>query len=99
MLSVSSQRCINSLPTDKILDCSKLKAFADDIVDVTKKLKFVVRSLENIVVKGEKCWLPAFSPFPTMFLKGFFPRVIKSPDCVVELNPFLQERTTDFSSK
>ena len=22
--------------------------------------------------KRRKCWLPAFSPFPTMFLKGFF---------------------------
>ena len=30
--------------------------------------------------KRRKCWLPAFSPFPTMFLKGFVPRVIKSGD-------------------
>ena len=22
--------------------------------------------------KGRKCWLPAFSPFPTMFSKGIF---------------------------
>ena len=33
--------------------------------------------------KRRKCWLPAFSPFPTMFSKGFFPRVIKSWDCEV----------------
>ena len=25
------------------------------------------KAFENIVGKGEKCWLPAFSPFPTMF--------------------------------
>ena len=25
-----------------------------------------------------KCWLPAFSPFLTMFSKGFFSRVVKS---------------------
>ena len=34
--------------------------------------------------KRRKCWLPAFSPFPTMFSEGFFPRVIKSWDCVVK---------------
>ena len=34
--------------------------------------------------KRRKCWLPAFSPFPTMFSKGFFFRVLKSPDRVVK---------------
>ena len=34
--------------------------------------------------KRRKCWLPAFSPFPTMFLKGFVVRVVKSRDCVVK---------------
>ena len=34
--------------------------------------------------KRRKCWLPAFSPFPTMFSKGFFFRVVKSWDYVVE---------------
>ena len=33
-------------------------------------------------VKRRKCWLPAFSRFPTMSLKGLFLRVIKSQDCV-----------------
>ena len=32
--------------------------------------------------KRRKCWLPAFSHFPTMFSKGFFLKVIKSWDCV-----------------
>ena len=27
---------------------------------------------ENIVGKRRKCWLPAFSPFPTMFSKVSF---------------------------
>ena len=35
--------------------------------------------MENIVGKGKKD-LPAFSPFPTMFSKGFFFRVVKSRD-------------------
>ena len=34
--------------------------------------------------KRRKCWLPAFSPFLTMFSKGFLFRVIKSLDCVVK---------------
>ena len=67
---------INPLPNDRFLDCSKLKAFADD----------------NCFWKGRKhcgkrrkCWLPAFSPFPTMFSsKGFYFKVVKSQDCVVK---------------
>ena len=34
--------------------------------------------------KKRDCWLPAFSPFPTMFPKGFSYRVVKSGDCVVK---------------
>ena len=41
-------------------------------------------SVENIVGKGKKCWLPAFSPFPTMFSRAFFFRVVKTQDCVVK---------------
>ena len=33
--------------------------------------------------KRRKCWLPAFSPSPTMFSKGFFFRFFKNRDCVV----------------
>ena len=51
---------------------------------MTKKLKFVSVRVENIVGKGEKCWLPVFSPFPTMFSKGFFCGVVKSLDCMVK---------------
>ena len=32
--------------------------------------------------KWRKCWLPAFSPFPTMFSKGFILRVVKTKECV-----------------
>ena len=45
------------------------------------------RKIENCLKKGRKhsgkrrkCWLPAFSPFPTMFSKCFFPKVVKSRD-------------------
>ena len=46
----------------------------------------VFDTIENIVGKGEKCWLPAFSPFPVMFLKGFFFGVVKSHDCMTKLS-------------
>ena len=44
---------LNSLPKDKILDRSKLKAFADDKINVNQKLKFDLGKVENIVGKGE----------------------------------------------
>ena len=32
--------------------------------------------------KRRKCWLPAFSPFPTMFSKALFYRMVKTRDGV-----------------
>ena len=76
----------NSLPNDKIIDCSKFKAFADDKIIVTQELKYGFGKLENIVGNGEnrKCWLSAFSPFPTMFSKTFFSRGVRSQYCLVQ---------------
>ena len=34
--------------------------------------------------KGEKFWLPAFSPFPMIFPKDFFFKIVKSRDSVVK---------------
>ena len=61
-----------------------MEAFADNKINVTEKLKFLLKQVENIVGKGEKCWLPAFSPFLTVFSKVFFSKVIKSRHCVVK---------------
>ena len=58
---------LNSLPNDKNLDWSNFRAFADDKINVNEKLKSGLKRVENFVGKGEKWWLPAFSPFPTMF--------------------------------
>ena len=44
---------LNSLPNDKILDWSKLKALADDNINLAEKLKFVLERVENIAGKGE----------------------------------------------
>ena len=68
----------NSLSNDKILDLSKLKAFADENLDVNEKLKFALERVENIVGKGENAGYQHFLLFPTMFSKGFF---LKSTDC------------------
>ena len=51
---------LNSLPNDKILDLLKLEAFADDKLNVTEKLKFVLGRVENIVGKGENAGYQRF---------------------------------------
>ena len=43
---------INSLPHNKILDLSKLKAFADDKINVTNNSKFAYVRIKNYVGKG-----------------------------------------------
>ena len=68
----------NSLQNSKILDVTKLKAFADDKLNVVKMMICFFDSVENCG-KGRKCWL--FSPFPKVFSKAFF-RVVKSWECV-----------------
>ena len=44
---------------------------------MTQKLKCNLGQVGNVVEKGEKCWLQAFSPNTTMFSKSFSPRGIK----------------------
>ena len=75
---------VNSLPNDKILDQPKFKTFADDKINVTEKLKFVSGRVENILGKGENADYHHFSPFPTMFSKGFFYMAVKNRECVVK---------------
>ena len=60
---------INSLPNDKILHWSKLKAIADDKINVIEKLKCVKRWVENIVEKGENAGYQHFLLFPQCFQK------------------------------
>ena len=51
----------------QIPDSSNLKAFADNKINATEKLKFIFGRIVNIMGQRRKCWLLAFSPFPTMF--------------------------------
>ena len=62
----------NSLPNNKSLDESKLKAFTDDKIDVIEKLKFVLGRVENIVGKGTNAGYQHFHLYPQCFQKASF---------------------------
>ena len=51
----------NPFPHDKLFDQTKLKAFADDILNVTKMIISVFDKVENIVGKGEIACTSNFS--------------------------------------
>ena len=75
---------INSLPNDKFLDRSKLKAVADDKSNVAEKLKIVLGRVENIEGKGENAGYQHFLLFPQCFQKASLFGVVKIRDCVVK---------------
>ena len=62
---------VNSLLNDKFLDWFKLKAFADDKINVAEKLKFTLGRIENIVGKGENAGYQHFLFFLQGFQKSF----------------------------
>ena len=68
---------VNSLPNSKILDWSKVKAFADDKINVTEKLKFVLGRVENMVGKGENAGYQHFLLFPQCFQKDSYTGLLK----------------------
>ena len=70
-----------SLPNVKSLDWSKVKTFTDNKINVNEKLKFWFEKGRKHCGKRRKCWLPVFSPFPTMFSKALHFRIGKSRDC------------------
>ena len=61
---------VKSLSNDKISDWSKLKALADDKINVTEKSKIVLGRVENIVGKGESAGYQHFLLFPQCFQKA-----------------------------
>ena len=63
------------------MDWSKSKALANN-TDVTENLEF--ERVEIIMGKGENTVYQHFFPFPIMFSKGLFVRVIKNRDCSVK---------------
>ena len=69
------RRTFNQFPLDKLLNQTKLKAFADDILvlDVTKMIISVFDRVENIVGKRRNCLYKQFLLFPQCFQKASSP--------------------------
>ena len=68
---------VNSLPNDTILDCSKLKSFADDKLYVAKIMISVQDVVENIVGKGYNVGYQHFLLFTRCFQKFSFSGSLK----------------------
>ena len=65
-------KVINFLPNQIFLDWSKMKAFADNKVNVAEKLRFILERRENIKGKGENAGYQHFLLFPHCFQMAFF---------------------------
>ena len=63
-MGICLDKNLNSLPNDRILDQSKFKAFADDKIYVTEKLKYVLGIIEDMLGKTENADYQHFLLFP-----------------------------------
>ena len=77
------EKGLNSLPNKKIVQIESICRLQNKCLP---KAEICFESSRKYCGIRRKCWSPAFSPFPTMFLKAFFLRVIKSLDFVVKSN-------------
>ena len=67
----SSTRRFNPLPDDTILCLPKVRAFADDKLNVTQNIKDVFHRIESIVGKEENAGYQHFLLFKQCFQKAF----------------------------
>ena len=63
-------KSFKSFPNNKISDQSKLKAVADDKINIITKQKFTSGRIENIVGNGENAGYQHFLLFPQCFQKA-----------------------------
>ena len=63
---------VYSLPHNKSVDLSKSKGCEEVNLYMATVNESLFDRLENTVGIRRKCWLPVFSPFPTMFSKDLF---------------------------
>ena len=86
VMNWSWNRSIHPLPNDKILEVTKLNAFADNKLNVAKMANSLFNRVENAVGKGENAGYQQFFffSFPKVFSKAFFLKVIKSQNWVVK---------------
>ena len=62
------------LADNEILAFSKIKAFADDKLNVIQNIKFVSLRVENVLGKREECWLPRFFSFSRKIFRRLSPQ-------------------------
>ena len=80
--------CLNPLPDIRILDMTKLKAFAGDKLNITRTMVSPLDRVENTVGKGENGY-QHFLPFPQCFPNPFSLGSLKvGIVCVKDLNSF-----------
>ena len=70
-------KIFSPLPNNKILDQSNLKDSADDKIDLTWNLNYVLGRIENIVGKGENAGYQHFLLFTQCFRKAPFQESLK----------------------
>ena len=68
---------VNSLPNVKISDWSKLKQCADDKINVSENLKYVLERIQNIVGNRENAGDRHFLLFQQFFQKTYFSGSLK----------------------
>ena len=73
-------RNLSSIPNDRILDWSILKAFADEKIYVAEIMIYLSDRVENMG-KEETAGYQHFFRFPQCFFKAFSQRVVKSGLC------------------
>ena len=73
---VTALRPVNTLPNDKSLNLSKLKAYADEKLNILQMIEFVFDRIENIVGKGENAGDQHFLLFLQCFRKAFLSRSV-----------------------
>ena len=68
---------LTSLPNNKILDVTKLKAFADNKINVAQMMTSVFDRVENLVKKAENAGYQHFLLFPHIFKRLLVSRSLK----------------------
>ena len=64
---------------------AQIESICRQQIKLGRKVEIFIRKGKKHYGKRRKCWLPVFSSFPTVFSKGFLPRVLKSRDCVAKI--------------
>ena len=76
-MGVFYRKLFNPFPHNKILDQTKLKAFADDKLNVTKMIISVIERSRKHCGKSRNCLYKQFLLFPQSFQKASFPEASK----------------------